>query len=269
MTKRVSTLLIALVILLTGCGARARPTPEPIYVTATPLPVLETPTPEITDVLGATAVFTDGLAVLPTFPTATFTPFPTNKPTLTPSFTPSATESPTPKGTKTTPKSPVNCPTAAQGGFATIYAQDVNLQAQLGCPVAPPIPVNSATLAFENGSMVWASQYGDSPGKVIYVLYANGSFQRFSDVWTEGVHPEHTGEVAPQGLNAPGRGFGKIWHDNQAVKTALGWALNTEVGTGGQLQRFERGEMYFIAAVNQTYIFIAGANQWRTSPIPF
>src|SRR5258706_4450359 len=114
MTKRFAIMLTAITLTLTGCGLGVRPTPAPIFVTATPIPVLETPTSEVTDVLGATPVDTEQAAVLPTFPTATSTPTSTRKPTLTPSFTPTSTDTPTPKGTKSKLTSPGSCATPPQ-----------------------------------------------------------------------------------------------------------------------------------------------------------
>jgi hypothetical protein len=59
-----------------------------------------------------------------------------------------------------------------------------------------------------------------------------------------------------------------VWRSNPPVRGGLGWALGAEAGTSAQIQRFERGEMVFVAAVGQTFIFVGGAN-WRTDPTPF
>jgi hypothetical protein len=271
MRFKLSTVILVSALLMSGCSlpfVPQRPTAAPIFVTATPIPteiLPATATPAMTAVLGATLAAQAATVQLPTLSTATLT-LPARKITLTPSFTPTFTESPLPKGTKA---SVVSCSVAPQGGFAVIYTQDAALAAQLGCPVSSAVPIQSATLNFQNGAMVWASQLADVPGKVIYTLFNNGTYQRFSDVWTEGVNPETTGETAPAGFNAPVRGFGKIWHENAAVKNALGWATTTEVGTAGTIQRFERGEMIFVASVGQTYIFVAGSNAWRIMPVGF
>lgn len=259
-----ATLLLALI--LSACTFTApKPTPAPIYVTATPIPIFDTPTPEGTLVLGPTPSGTEELAVFPTLAPATKTPPPSQPPSLTPSFTASFTESPVPKGTKVTLK----CTTELQGGFATIF-QDKTIQTALGCPVSPAIAISSASLNFENGSMLWASQYADIPTKAIYALYNNGTYQRFDDNWFEGKDPETTGEIPPAGKNTPVRGFGKVWHNNPAVKSGLGFATNTEVGTAGEIQRFEHGEMLFVASLKQTFIFISGTtNTWRANGTPF
>ncbi len=240
-----------------------KPTPEPIYVTATPVAQLETETPVNTAVLGATPGETE--PVFPTFEPPTITSVPTEKPSLTPSFTPIPTDTPRPKGSKT---AVLKCSSGPDGGFATIYGQDPTLQAALGCASGPAIPISSAALGFENGSMVWVSQFGQGGNRVIYAAYKNGTYQRYDDTWVEKVDPESTGETAPAGKLTPVRGFGKVWHNNATVKNGLGWALNSEVGTTGEIQRFERGEMVFVASQGQTYIFIGGTS-WRMSATGF
>ncbi|MEP7286424.1 MAG: hypothetical protein ABI947_11710 [Chloroflexota bacterium] len=263
--KNVAVLMSLLIgVLVSGCSFTApRPTPEPIYVTATPVAVLESPTTEVTSVLGVTP---DQPLDFPTLEPATNTPLPTRHPTLTPSFTVTFTESPVPKGTKV---APINCTVQPEGGFATIYTQDTSLKTTLGCAVGSAVAIQSATLNFETGSMVWASQFADVQTRMIYALYANGTYQRFDDNWVENVDPQTTGETAPSGRNTPIRGFGKVWHNNPTVKSGLGWAVNAEVGTAGQIQRFERGEMLFVASLGQTYIFLGGTNTWRINPTKF
>lgn len=271
MRFKFGTILLVSALMISGCSlpfVPQRPTAAPIFVTATPIPTEIPPataTPAMTAVLGATLAAQASTAQLPTLASATAT-LPPRKITLTPSFTLTGTDTPPPKGTKA---ALTTCTVAPMGGFATVYAQDVSLASQLGCPVSAAIPIQSATLSFQNGAMVWASQLADIQGKVIYALFNNGTYQRFNDVWTEGVNPESTGDIPPAGLNAPMRGFGKIWHENAIVKNSLGWATNTEVGTAGTIQRFERGEMIFVASVGQTFIFVGGTNTWRMVAVAF
>ncbi len=264
--------LIVAGVLFGGCSALGpRPTPEPIFVTATPVAELPSPTPGDTAVIGPTPESTESAlttsAAFPTLPTSTNTPAPTQKPTLTPSFTPTYTDTPAP-----TQKAPtaLKCTSTPQGGFAAIWGKDTTLQKALGCAQGPAVGINSASLTFDNGKMLWASQLGDVQTRVIYVLYNNGTYQRYNDTWVEGVDPESTGEIAPPGKLTPVRGFGKVWHNNPAVKNGLGWATGNEAGTPGQIQRFERGEMLFVAALGQTFIFVGGtSNTWRADGTPF
>ncbi len=253
-------------LLASGCAFLGpRPTPEPIYVTATPAPDTPTPTLENTPVVGPTL---DNSVTSAAFviATATRTPPPTATATLTPSFTATYTDTPEPTQKVVT----VKCTSPAQGGFGTIYSQDPALQRAIGCPQGPAVAISSASESFDNGRMLWASQLGDVPTKVIYVLYNNGTYQRFADTWIEGADPESTGEIPPAGKVTPIRGFGKVWHNNAAVKSGLGWATGPEGGTSGQIQRFERGEMLFVASLGQTFVFTSGMpSLWRASSTPF
>jgi hypothetical protein len=261
------TILLTISLLAAGCGIIEPPrTPTPIYVTATPPPVTptDTPPPAPSPVIAplASAVAPSNL-----FPTATGTPLPTTAPTLTPSFTATFTESPAPTLNAKT------CTVAPQGGFAAIYSANPSLQQALGCAMGPAVAVNSAVQEFESGRMIWTSQVGDLPPGAIYALFNAGTYQRFADNWVEGSDPVDApgGSSPPAGRTAPIRGFGKVWGLNPSVRNGLNWALGGENGTGAQMQRFERGEMLFVAALNQTFIF-AGTptgGTWRADKTPF
>jgi hypothetical protein len=261
---------VALVLwLVTGCGLLEPPkTATPIFVTATPLPVTPSevpPTVESTPLFGPTVDVAGTAVVQFAAPTSTPTPQDTKPPSLTPSFTITYTE--TPESTRRA-VSVATCTSAPSGGFATIFSRDPALQQALGCAVSGAIPINSATQDFESGRMIWASQLGEIPREVIYAVYNSGTYQRYDDTWVEGVDPMAPADSPPAGRNVPARGFGKVWSNNPAVKNGLGWALNTEFGTGAQMQRFERGEMIYIASLNQTYVFIGGGS-WRLDTTPF
>jgi hypothetical protein len=251
-------------LIITGCGlVTPRPTPEPIIIIATPIAQAATDTPVVAPTIQPTETLPD----LPTLPPPTITLTPKTLPSLTPSFTPIFTDSPVPSPTK------FKCTATPPGGFGTIYTKDKTLQQALGCPVGANVAISSASIQMQNGLMVWASQYGDVPTRTIYAVYSNGTFGRYEDTWTDHVDPETTGETAPAGMITPARGFGKVWHNNPTVKNGLGFARESEKGTQGQIQRFERGEMFFIAGLGQTYIFINSAGpssgNWRTNPTPF
>ncbi len=260
MIKRFSLLFI-LCVLLSACGLIGdRATPAPIFITATPIALA----PTATAALSATSVLgpTSGITITWTpLPTGTKTPLPTIPPTLTPSFTPVFTDTPEPT------LAPVKCGAMQPNGFTTIFQRDKALQTALGCQQSAPVSISSATLSFENGTMFWASALADQPRKVIYVLFNNGTYQRFDDTWIDGVDPATTGEIAPSGRKTPIRGFGKVWHNNPIAHNGLGWALGDEAGTSGQIQRFERGEMLFVASTNQTYIMAGG--KWRADGTKF
>ena len=271
---------IAFVMLLaiSGCSAFAdHATPVPVYVTATFVP---TDPPTLTPIAADTSVLgpTSAIAVSWTpLPTGTKTPLPTIPASLTPSFTPEFTETPTPKVKPGTTGSPApgalnNCgaPQTAllpANGFTTLYQRDPAIQAALGCVQSAPVAISSAVETFDSGAMFWASALADQPHKVIYALYNNGTYQRFDDNWTEGIDPAITGETAPAGRKVPIRGFGKVWHGNPTVHNGLGWATSDEGGTSGQIQRFARGELLYVASTNQIYVLAAGS--WHADPTHF
>lgn len=252
-----------LALMLASCaGIPPTVTPPVLFVTATPEPATPTPnispTPVIAPLLNLTLT-----------PRPTSTPTPVRLPTLTPTFTPSftATYTDTPAPTF----APRACILAPQGGFAVLYNRDPALQGALGCAQSLAVPVNGAVQDFENGRMIWISALADVPTGTIYAIFNTGQYIRYADTWIEGVDPVQPsgGEGAPSGRVAPIRGFGKVWALNAAARSGLGWALGTESGTGAQVQRFERGEMVYVGALNQTYVFLAQGGVWRLENVPF
>jgi hypothetical protein len=263
---KVAALALA-VLLAAGCENAPR-TPVVIYITATPAPVavLPTSTPDAiqTALFGPTFAETAPVTFRP-LPTSTRTVAPPPPPSLTPTFTPEFTDTPPPRAATAGPARA--CAIRMQpNGFTTIYERDRTIQAALGCPQSGPVAISSATLAFENGQMLWASAFADQPRKVIYALFNNGGYGRFDDTWFDGADAVDTGESAPPGKAAPMRGFGKVWKNNPAARS-LGWAIGAENGTTGQIQRFDRGEMLYVAALSQTFIFVDG--RWRADGTQF
>lgn len=266
--------------LLSGCGLLqdAPPTVTPIYITATPepviVPIVATETPAATPVLAETSA-----ALLPTRGperTATFTPPPPI--TQTPTFTPTATDTPvTPGPVVYAPVGGVagaggagiaigsgsgssggtGCASVPGGALGALYQSDPSIAVAIGCPLAgAPNAVDSAYQPFQNGLMVWVAAPGQS---LIYALYGNGTYQRFNDTFLEGVDPSSGGAIPPPGLLEPVRGFGKVWRENPSARDTLGWALTGESGGTAEILLFERGEMLRVPQSGQTYILITGA----------
>ena len=267
--------------LLSGCGLLqdAPPTVTPIYITATPepvvVPIVATETPAATPVLAGTSA-----ALLPTRGperTATFTP--PGPITQTPTFTPTATDTPvTPGPVFYAPVGGVSgaggagivigsgsggatgCASVPGGAIGAVYQSDPSIAAAIGCPLAgAPSAVSSAYQPFQNGLMVWVSSLGAVPQPAIYALYGNGTYQRFNDTFLDGVDPSSGGAMPPPGLVEPVRGFGKVWRDNPTARDTLGWALTGESGGTAEILLFERGEMLRVPQAGQTYILITGA----------
>lgn len=263
---------------MAGCGLLrdAPPTVTPIYITATPVPVIvpivATETPSPSPVLAATSA-----ALLPTRgPERTATlPLPQII-TQTPTFTPTTTDTPVTPGPVYYPPvggvaaagggaivvggagvATTGCATVPGGTIGTIYQSDPSIAAAIGCPLASaPTAVASAYQPFQNGVMVWVATPGQS---VIYALYGNGTYQRFNDTFRDGLDPNSGGAVPPPGLVEPVRGFGKVWRENPAARDTLGWALTGESGGTAEFLAFERGEMVRVPQAGQTYILITGA----------
>jgi serine/threonine-protein kinase len=258
---------------VSGCGSlrETEPTWTPIMVTATPdgpiLPIVATETPTATSVLLSTDI-----SLLPTLNTTrTATPTLPAPITMTPSFTPTHTDTPV---TQDAPGafaavggavgsgegSSGECSTTPQGGFGAIYQGDSTTQTALGCPLTgSSTTANSAYQPFQNGVMIWLSSLGSLPQPVIYVLFNNGTYQRFNDTFQDGVDPASSGAQPPEGLLEPVRGFGKVWRESSGVRDTLGWASAGESGGSGQVLLFERGEMVYVSQAGQTYILITGA----------
>jgi hypothetical protein len=83
----------------------------------------------------------------------------------------------------------------------------------------------AAYQAFQRGYMIWL-QSNDT----IYVLFQNGTWEQFADLFNEGMMETDLGITAPDGLVQPRRGFGLIWRQHRHVRDALGWGLHIETG---------------------------------------
>lgn len=101
------------------------------------------------------------------------------------------------------------------------------------CPygehLAPECPLTqnhvwAAYQPFEGGHMVWRSDTRE-----IYVLYHNGDHETYADTWQESELIEIEG-TPPPGLQAPVRGFGKLWASQPGASERLGWATAAESG---------------------------------------
>ncbi len=167
------------------------------------------------------------------------------------------------------------CSVYPAGGFGLVFSNDPTLAAQLGCPTGNPpltLSLQAAYQQFERGTMIWLV---DTPTS-IYVLYSDGSFQRFDDSFVPGVDPVSGGELSPPGLFEPVNGFGKVWRTFDNVRAQLGWATIQEAGTLATVQNFERGRMVHLPNRGDILIFtttVGGAmgttGSWRSVPGTF
>ena len=144
---------------------------------------------------------------------------------------------------------PIRCAQVPTRGFGKVWADNPQVQAQLGCPHTTERQVFVAYQPFERGQMIDViERYGNSEFKTIYVLFGDGSVQRFQDTYRDG-DPEPTVTPSPPpGLFAPARGFGKVWREGTGarVRERLGWATAREVGSPeGATLIFQKGQMVY------------------------
>jgi TolB protein len=111
------------------------------------------------------------------------------------------------------------------------------------CPYRPAATTWAAEQPFERGRMIWlegipaqSTANGQSQGPTIYVLYTDGSWQKYADTWTEDQPESDPSIVPPQGVYQPIRGFGKLWRTTPEVRDRLGWALAAEKGFNSTFQ---------------------------------
>ena len=200
----------------------------------------------------------EGLSPAPSpFPISTPTPSPTlpPPPSPTPSPTPTPIPSPTPTPEPTLTPQPTPSPTcpAVGGPFAALWKQ---YQGQLGCAINTAHTSWIAQEHFEHGQMFWRKD-----NDRIVVLYDNGTWALYQDIWNEG-DPEYScPNIAPtQCPPTPRRGFGKIWCTYSAVRQGLGWATDYEQGFHGTVQDFAQGTI-FRTDTGEMYLLL-GDDTW-------
>jgi hypothetical protein len=268
--RKVVVLLILVYLLLIACSGISTPKVE---VTAIAQQT-EAPTLEPT----AMTTLPPTQAVTPTEmpePTDTSTVAPTNTPPPPP---PTATAIPTiaPSPTPTVAHPPVSCSVLPTGSFLAIWRNNPDLQALLGCPASlhPRVTptaweVKTAYQPFEHGEMIWSDHFGWYERPVIYVIYADSTYQRFEDTFDPATDPTSGGETPPSGLEGPMLGFGKVWRNQPGVREALGWAASGETPGEGRFQMFFGGDMVWISQTNKTYVFVSSDNMVYVFDIPF
>lgn len=216
-------------------GVALLPTETP---TAAVIETVETPTvvPDLEPTATPTAVATTP-APPPPSPTATptATPIPA---TPTPSPTATATVEPTPSPTPTEELVIVACDQTPEVNFAKYLLDNPAIADELGCPNSVPINLTYEIQPFQSGYMI-----GRDDEQLIYVRFANGSWERRSHTWNPNMPEEPQFEEEPPGpgLALPLRGIGQVWASNLQLRQALGWATAPSQPASGVLQSFERG----------------------------
>ncbi len=124
----------------------------------------------------------------------------------------------------------------SSSAFSRLWAQNVRLHPQLGCPLpvigdpAGDLRDNLSMQLFEHGAMVnviTSTTQGQSQTvKRVFALYDDGTVQQFDDTFVDGSSEPTLNP--PAGLYAPHYGFGKVWRENTDVQQKLGWATARE-----------------------------------------
>lgn len=171
---------------------------------------------------------------------------------------------------------PPTCQYLPPGGFGQLVLNRPDLLAAIGCPLGTPpdtLALASAEQSFQGGAMIWLDDGPPGEPGFIYVLYDNGTFQRFVDTYVEGEDPESGGETPPDGFFAPVRGFGKVWREQPTVRDTLGWATDLENGTTATVQNFDNGRMLALPTRGDTVVLIyqgsPASGTWQSAPVGF
>ena len=136
-----------------------------------------------------------------------------------------------------TPSAPPPMPTPAAScsyPVAAVFAARWS-QAELGCAVGPSQITWASFNVFERGYMIWRRDTD-----TLYVFYNNGHWQPMPDQWDGVAEPPSRG-APPPGLQAPIRGAGWIWGNNDGVFQGLGWATDKQKGFCAEVQPFAQG----------------------------
>jgi serine/threonine-protein kinase len=146
-----------------------------------------------------------------------------------------------------TPSPPPGCPFDPQGAFSSLWNA---YKSKLGCATYQnPKLINDAEQAFQNGHMFWRQD-----NDWAYVVYEqgpkNGTYQAFTDLWSEG-DPDYScaAPPPPAGHVQPVRGFGKVWCELGAQNAPIGWGKGEEAGFWGgngdpMVQDFQYGMVF-------------------------
>ena len=160
--------------------------------------------------------------------------------------------------------------------FSKVWSENASVQRQLGCMAGY---AGFSTLVvyqpFQNGVMldVIITDQGSPRGggskqtKDIFVLYNDGTAQRYTDTYVDGTPlPPVT---APAGLLVPQGGFGKLWRENAQVSQKIGYATAPEAGenapnSSSLFLYFEKGRM--VRQGNQVFVLYAANGASATDP---
>lgn len=182
------------------------------------------PTPDLAATQAALAerMATSVAATLTAQPTATSQPLP-------PSPTSAAIVAP-PTSTVAPPAPVADCLYAVSPPFGAVWNRT-----EMGCAVGPAQSTWASWTLFEHGHMIWRRDTN-----TMYVFYNRGQWEAIPDKW-DGISVAPSRGTPPAGHQAPIRGAGWVWGNNDAVFQGLGWANAEQKGFCADVQTFEQG----------------------------
>jgi hypothetical protein len=165
-----------------------------------------------------------------------------------------------------------------KGGFGVVFEMDPGVPPAIGCPISPnaqDLPhewiVDTRWQPFERGEMLWSAALGWELNRpIVYVLYNDGTYQRYEDTYNQSTDPL-VGELPPpSGFFEPEGSLGKVWREGPGVSARLGWATGPEIHERTFMQVFTSGEMIFVVPVRKTYVYFHGSpNTYLTYDVSF
>ena len=105
----------------------------------------------------------------------------------------------------------------------------------LRCPIGPATITWAAYTQFERGFILWRKDT-----KQIYGFFDDGTWLAVSDSW-DGASPTPSRGSPPSGLQAPVRGAGWVWGNNDTFFDKLGWVTREQTGFCAEVQLFDKG----------------------------
>lgn len=115
---------------------------------------------------------------------------------------------------------------------------------------ACPAPVNTLDATgqdFEGGRMIRlpANPLDGQGVSTILVLFNNGFWELYPDVWDATQPANDPALMPPIGLLQPVENFGKIWREQPDVRAALGWAYTPAVPYSARIQYAQDQRAYW------------------------
>lgn len=163
---------------------------------------------------------------------------------------PVAEDIPAPEAAEETEEKELKMPTCSRvpiRGFGTVWGNNVEVAATLGCPYDKEEGVDAAVQNFEHGVIVMA-------GHTIFVLFDDGSVQYFSPLGE--ADPAAVKAQPPAGKHAPGESFSKVYWEGTGARVSerLGWATTPQYDSPGAVQSFRCGYMLWTQATDRIYV---------------